>query len=514
MPEVDRNYGQEYKISITESVNVIDQYKNGQKSIPLGENKSEFPFRSIIRGDFDSKHCGTVSWNALQKFKTHLLDKVLSYQGVKLPKSIWDKALANYIYNRIQELNQEKQRWTYQNTWYNTPTSHRFFTIGAATGFTYTWRQNVDTGNFNCYMRRQKRLTYQQETLNGVTWKYVGKDGVDLPNPFDLNWNADPLGTETYGFPNQFYFKRLGETDEFSLYMPEYESTFGNSNVSNRTEYDGEGNPYTVYVQTNYTGNQYSDSGIIDDMIQHISQLSDLKYDYSNLDEVLTKNWLYLKTSAPNIEQLGTNEVVSSQPYYNEVYIDNKLADVYLLCVLDINPPPPESGEYSNPDFLVRDKWKTRAPGAGSFQVDGRNLLQIRPQCFEYQFRDRLLIHNKSSGPFIHSDNDPRIVSGVEYEFSASGGQPNNGVTNKFKFTPMRLKLRCQRPVRGEYIFIMDSTAYETESKIIETREKVIPVIMDKRLTYYDLNPGTNNAVIVDYNVNVTKEFPWMADLL
>lgn len=512
MPEVDRVYGQEYVLPISENKDVVSQYKNGEKAIHLGENRSEFPYRSIIRGDFDSKYCGTVTWNALQKFKRHLLDKVLSYQGQKLPKSIWDKALTNYIYNRVQEINQEKVRWTYQNTWYNfSPTTHRFFTIGSYSGFTYSWNQNETNPTvYTCYMRRQKRITYQQETINGFTWKYVGKDGVDLPNPYDLDWNLDPLGTETYGFPNRYYFKRLGESDEFSLYMPEYEATFNSSSVTTRP--DGYGG--SIYVQTNYSGNQYSDTGLLDDMLQHITQLSQLKYDYSNLDEVLTKNWLYLKTSVPNIESLGTNEVISSQPYYNEVYINNKLADVYLLCVLDLNPPNPGGGEYSNPDFLVRDKWKTRAAGAGEFQVDGRSLEKIRPQCFEYQFLERLLIHNKSSNPFMHSANDPRIIEGVDYEFKETGGQPNNKVTNKFKFTPMRLKLRAQKQIRGEYVLIMDSTAYDTESKILSTREKVLPVVLDKRLTYFDLNPGTENSVISDYNVNVTGEFPWMAEFI
>jgi hypothetical protein len=623
MAETDRNYGEEYKISISEEVNVIDQYKQGTVEYSSGGNRGEFPYRSVIRGDFESKYCGTVSWAALQKFKTHLLDKVLSYKGKKLPEVLWKKALDNYIYNRLIEIEAEKTRYTYQTTSFYPYVDHRFFTVGNLSGFSYNYRTDVDqVFDQPISIRRQKRLSFVEEIIDSVCWKYVGKDGVDKRNPFDLDWKRDPLWTvpdptvaketititESSGVTNRFYvpgdsgvlagkviefpsgviggvnsndvyyiknvyvetipdpgdptqtivlykeftisdclggpavqlttetksvnalisiletspiipniytFDRLGESDEFSLYFPEYQNTFTSNTVNNRIELDGLGNPITVYVSTSYTGNEYSDIGLLNDMAQHIQQLADLKYDYSNLDEILTKEWLYLKLSTPNIEELGTNEVMSTQPYYNEVYIDHKLADVYLLFVLEDNPPlPADDSGYCDPDFIVRDKWKTREPGKGLFSVDGVDLEKIRPQAFEYQYRDKTLIYNRSNFPKLHGPDDPKLVAGEEYEFSTVGGQPNNEVISKFKFTPMRLRLKCEKPIRDEFVFFIDSTAYDTESKIAEIREKVIPVVLDRRLTYYDNNPGTGNRVIVDYNVNVTKEFPWMADLL
>jgi hypothetical protein len=497
-PQVDRIYGAEYKIDLEEPIDPIQQYKSGVRNLYESENVTEFPYRSVIRGDFESKHYGTVSWDALQKFKTYLLTNVLSYNGRKLPRSLWQQSLSNYIENNVDVLMQEKTRWGYQNSWFGSATRHGLFSESDG-NFSYSWRRDLDSGSFvvNLGQRIRPRKT---ETVNGITYQYVDR--------FSSN------------FGSIYQFRRLGENKEFSLYFPEYESFDGGFN---ETVVRGIP-PQTLYFRTGFNPN-LNDSGMLDDLIQHLRQLNDLKYDYSNLDETLTKDWLYLKESSPNIEPLGTNETVSSYPYYNEVYIDNKLADVYLLFVLDRNPPPPPIGDYSNPDFLVRDKWKTRPAGVGVFvdqfeEVDKKsrddliangNVFGIgtktRPFTDEYQFKDRLLIH---TDPPVHSERDPRIISGVEYEFDTKGGQPNHEVITKFKFTPMRLRLECIRPVREERVFKMDSTAYETESKIDATRDQVLPVVLDKRITIYDSNfaAESTNQPVIDYNVNIVKEYP------
>lgn len=474
-PEVDRVFGNEYKLDLPDAI-------------------GEFPYRSHMRGDFESKHYGTVTWDALQKFKKYLLENVLSYGGRKLPPGLWSTSLNNYIDNNIDVLRQEGRRWEYQNSWFGSPSNHFLFS-DIDGDFSYSWQNDVDSPSIPVNLFRRQR---PRESAGG--FEYVAR--------FKFN------------FSNRYTFYRLGEKDEFSLYMPEYEN-FGTGNDNYVTRGDP---PASVYFNTTYNFN-LNYGGMINDMIQHLEELRSLKYDYSNLDEALTKNWLYLKVSTPNIEPLGTNEVVSSYPYYNEVYIDHKLADVYLLFVLDLNPPPPESGDYSDPDFLVRDKWKTRHPGVGFnvnqfTEVDNKSkqdLIDInnpfgkgqktRPFTFEYQFVDRLLIH---TDPPVHSGSDPRIISGVEYVFSSVGGQPNYERETKLSFIPMRLRLQCVKPVRGETVFIMDSTAYETESKIDATRDKVLPVVLDKRITIFDGNFGAQpiNQPVIDYNVNITKEFP------
>jgi hypothetical protein len=496
-PEVDRVYGNEYKLDIAETVDPIAQYKSGSKLLYESENISEFPYRSTIRGDFESKHYGTVTWDALQKFKKYLLENVLSFNGNKLPKSLWQQSLSNYIQNNIDILVQEKLRWDYQYSWFGSAIRHDLFSEVDGI-FTYIWTQDLDSTGINVTLNSRVRPR-TTATVNGIVWEYVDR--------FSFN------------FSSIYSFRRLGEDKEFSLYFPEYESFDGGSDT-----FDLRGDPpELVYFGTSYSPS-LSDIGMLNDLIQHLQQLNDLKYDYSNLDEVLTKNWLYLKVSTPNIEPLGSDETASSHPYYNEVYIDNTLADVYLLFVLDLNPPIPMSGGYSNPDFLVRDKWKTRPPGVGVSidqfeEVDLKSKQDLiasdnafakgektRPFTDEYQFKDRLLIHTNSP---VHGDNDPRIISGVEYEFDTKGGQPNHEAVTKFRFTPMKLRLTCQNPVRGETVFEMDSTAYEVASKINATRDKMLPAILDRRITVFDNNFGVEpiNQLVIDYNVNIVKEF-------
>ena len=516
MPEADRYYGQVYTLNIVENVNVLGQYKAGIRPFPLGENRNEFPHRSIIRGDFDSKHCGTVTWEALQKFKTHLLASVLSMNGYKLSFNSWQSRLFNYIESCIEELENEMNR--------SGSNFRRQF-------FTEILGENQE---FDLYMPEYQRIaqssgggsqggqgiqgtqgTQEVQGIQGVQgdqyvwmgpWNnmaiyskndVVSFNGISYASLFDYNEGNIPLSGIYWG-----------------PYIQGIQGTQGTQGTQETQSIQGtQGTQSTQGLQSHQIAQL---KGMISNMIQHLNQMKDLKYDYSNLDEVMTKNWLYLKVSKPNIEPLGTDEVISSFPYYNEVYIDHKLADVYLLFVLDEDPPEPENGgPYSKPDFLVRDKWLTRAPGAGSSQVDGTQMVdKIRPKSFEYQFLDKILIYQKSQRPDIHSEDNPRIIQGIEYEFQSSpGGQPNFETITKFKMTPMRLQLKCMYPIRGEKIFIMDSTAYDIESEIERARSLLLPNVFSKVLTYYDNNFATNNALIVDYFVNVTKEFPWMRDI-
>lgn len=428
-----------------------------------------------------------------------------------------------------------------------------------------------------------------------------------------------------------WYTEKLGEDGEFDLYFPEYPG-------NNYPELD---NSLPKVNLGGSFGGSYNYLGMLEDLIHHVSQLRELKYDYSNFDDVLMRDWLYLKVSGPLIEpkeqaprrnlqennvlfyiptlaetglgkdlllhiqiqsssitknnviivEKGTNykvgdlvtvnghflggeepaqqlklkiknidrsggvtdfdivytnvinrrmvnEVISRWPYYNEIFFSyvnpyvsvpeyqndvgySRMLDTYLLFVLDRDVPD----DPSNPDFCVRDKWKIKAENDQSIEetegADNKEVLSKNttgpskdfaegrlksPFSAEYQFYERLLIHTDRPQ---HGYYDPRIVSGIEYLPKHLKGQPNENFFTEFKFTPVRLMLSCQREIRGETIFYMDSCTYDHKCIFIFQRKKMIPCLMDNRLTFYKANTGSpNNSVTQYYGKRVSKEFP------
>ena len=419
-----------------------------------------------------------------------------------------------------------------------------------------------------------------------------------------------------------YYTDKLGEAGEFNLYFPEYAGN--NLDEDTKLPIFKLGDDPTA-LTTVYSG-EYDFSGMVDDMIVHVTQLLDLKYDYSNLDDTLTKNWLFLKMSnkadATYIENIrsrvpnkgnstsetytnvvlsgghghgaavtvymtpaytitldsrgigySVNDVLyasgmdltitvdgtsvtgqitgygftgtgtisgpmtqldeqrSEWPYYNEVYTGHRLTDSYLLIVLDKNPPGYEldPDNMSNPDIVVRDKWKTRRfPDEYIFEdpevADGAQPLidnalfadskaygagtKTRPFTWDYQFLIKQLIY-RPTGTYrnkAHNNQDPKIVAGVEYKFLDRAGQPNYTYETQFKITPMRLMLQCDVPIRGHQTFLIDGTSYNHRCDIISDREKMMPIMMDRRMAVYDstyrLSTSTNSMVI-SYNERV-----------
>ena len=427
------------------------------------------------------------------------------------------------------------------------------------------------------------------------------------------------------------YTESLGENGEFNLYFPEYP---GNNSPENDSA-------FSRPVVNQALNTQYDYNGMLTDLEHHITQLIELKYDYSNFDDVLMKDWLYLKVSNPLIETeaqcdergIGDNnllpflptlaktgigkdftihveiqdsqiirsrilianagtgyaiddivltnghllmykhpvnelllkikevnlqggvvdfdvfysnipgkfekdEVRSKWPYYYEVYRSiiqpyvevpewvndigySRLADTYLLFVLDQDPPD----DLSQPDFIVRDKWKSKAlekelitqsEGAanqsaliagttGDSQLFAQGLLGA-PFSAGYQFNQFILIHNDR---YVHGPLDPRIVSGIEYLPKVIEAQPNNKFFTEFKITPIRLLLACQQPIRGYNIFYMDSCAYDHAHLFIYQRRKHLLSLYDSRLTFYAANTGSpKNLVTLYYSKIITNEFP------
>ena len=72
----------------------------------------------------------------------------------------------------------------------------------------------------------------------------------------------------------------------------------------------------------------------------------------------------------------------------------------------------------------------------------------------------------------------------------------------------MRAQFECMVPARGSTIYQLDSTQLQPDYEIDSTVSTTLPVICDKRITYYDNNHGTANQVVIDYNKYVSKEFP------
>jgi hypothetical protein len=257
-----------------------------------------------------------------------------------------------------------------------------------------------------------------------------------------------------------------------------------------------------VYVKTVITPG--SGAGLANDLRVHVSQLTDLKYDYSNMDETLTKNWLFLKI---NLE------------YFNEVYVDNILVDAYHICNLD-NPaymgggsPTGGGGKLSEsqPDFKVRDRWVGRVVHTIDESDEMRPSKQVmqqtgsafgfgatRPIEPDYGYDERLLIH--SNAP--HGSDDPKIIAGNPFTFA--GDKPlqiNYQATTPVTITPMRVKLCSVKPVRNSLVLYLDSMAYDTPAKVDEMREKILRVMSDKRLKLYDDSvTDPTKAKITEYN--------------
>jgi hypothetical protein len=488
---------------------VITEYKIGTEIPPNGSNRGEFPYRSIIRGDYESKHFGTISWSALEKFKNFLLLDLLSENEKKLSKEIWQAVLSNYVDVMQAIVTQEKSRWTssYAYQWNSAFVSSGFL-----------------LGNKNFF---GQTIGHQYSRLNSTSYTY---------SPIDYETQPRDI------IESRYY--RLGFLDEFSLFMPEYESENFQSSQEVTTpvqvgvdEETGEPIFEDVFDYNDYGGTTYSELGMLDDLLIFLENLRDLKYDYSNLDDTLTKNWLYLKLNFPSInlnENFSTAINNSQYPYINEVVLwDNDvsqsvLADVWLGLVID-----EKTDTAYEPDAVCRDVWKTRddpkktvfdseewSSAAETFQEKGLPWgfgEEKRPKTSDYQFQNRILYYSPSSSPLRHSERDPQIIPGTEYVFETTGGQPNDAfplneeIPRKFSIVPMRLRLEAVKTVRNdEKVLIMDSITYETESQIEEARELMLPSILDKRLTFYDNNAAQtpeSNAIIDFYNSEITREF-------
>jgi len=521
-PNADRTMREEYFLEINESADVIQEYTNGDKLLHSGTNVREFPYRSIIRGDYESEYGGLIPWLRLERFRTHLLDNVLSWNNKKLPESLWNLALNNYINNNVAILTHELQRWYFQYNWYHVetlPSSHDFFdNLRLLSVFTYEWQGFNQSEKHTITVNPASRLEEETVSLNGESWVYVK----------DYSYTFIEAGLYEY-------FK-IGEAGEFAGYMPEYEKFDISTDLYEQVEIDGE--IIDVYYTTKYSPSHY-DIGLLTNLIFHLNQLRSLKYDYSNLDDVLTKNWLYLKVSSPCIEPIGEDEVRSSMPYYNEVYIKNQLADQYLLCVLDTDPcvnqyPTEFIGQnnvFSDPDFLVREKLYGQNPAGGvfidEFDECSEDTIQklaetddpfgkgetMRPYSLGYQFLDKVLFYEIETSPYYRNNpKNPRIVPGVEYVFESANGQPNEGVLEPFSIVPMRLRLEAVYEIRdGSKVLMLDSNAFDIEEKIDEVRALLFPTILDGRLSVFEENHSSTpkNAKTIDYLVNVVKEFTY-----
>lgn len=432
------------------------------------------PFRSIIRGPFESKHGASISENAIQRLKNYLVSDPLNN---RIPEKYWRMSLENYVKNNLYIIENEKNRVSSQTSWSNDFNSGDFF--NRASSFSeYSWQANVKVDAVDVAMQVAKpRIVVDGYTIVG------------------------PLKTENHlqGSAGRTYYK-LGEAGEFRDYMNEYDS-FGDG--SDKTVF----NPETEedeYFTTEYKNSPYDHKGILEDIKVQLTQLWELRYDLRNLDDVLTKNWLYFKTNTL---------------YYNEILVNNTMMDTGLTFRIDEPPKyPAGSNSSASHDLIVFEHWKTRKdekidqsqeirPNKETLQEKGIEYgfgAMSRPIPVNYVFQKHILIYEKKGK--VHGDRNPRIVSGFDYTFSSKPGQPNENQGSNGMVT-MRARFECRIPARGSTVYFLDSTQIQPDYEINKTVSTVLPVVCDRRITHYDNNYGTQNQVVIDYNKYISKEF-------
>lgn len=557
MPEVDREFKKSYLV------------EDGGDIL-----KDEYPYKLLVRGDFESKHFGTITWKALMKFKKHLITKVLSWNGRKLPEPLWTIALNNYIDNNIDICEKEKRRWNYHTRWYfdeiySLENSHDFFDREESIkNSAYKWRYNRASNGHVCYVRAAGRVfniinNDYQYVGNNKDYPIIGnlfptstiiddEDIIDDANVYfddypmyyhdqteymisligdhiktvNNNWTNPELGVNP-----EYVYARIGEAGEFNLYMPEYDN-YGESTEST-TIIIIDDVPTVVYDYNAFTS-EYSKTGLLDDLIHHLTNLRDLKYDYSNIDETLTKDWLYLKTSQPCMEaypddySLEPFEEVSSFPYYNEAYVRGELVSSYMLFSLD-KPPCIEPPIYSNPDLITRDKVAYPAYSPLLNEKDDDIKIYGYDEHRAYNFQWYELIYRPTGPKWVHDPADPHCIAGNEVTLSDKPGQPNEPGNpppgHIYKLTPTKVRFECVKgiptgwtwnktlenwwehpsPTKYEKVWMIDSTTFASESEIDERRELCLPILFDNRLYFYKSEDGA-----IYYNSEITKEFPWM----
>lgn len=461
-----REFRGNYVLPLNEPTDVVeDEYRAGRVKPPFGTNRIEFPYRSIIRGDYESKHFGTIKWEALEEFKIFYLDTVLSgeyvdengdIQRVKLPLDLWEKARDKYIETQLDIIESERTRYqsNYEYHWANNYYDHDFFAGQVGGSFSYGRRYGDYYNNNHSYNYGYILLDDITETSEEDSTAYTYK----TPIYTNGNWFYNDGGVNYAGGANgsSSHF-RLGYETEFKLWMPEYHRGNHNqgSSVSDITVQTGTdpitGDPIfeDFFNYNNYGGTTYSDEGMLDDMVLFLNNLKDIKYDYSNLDDCFGKNFLYFKLEDPRIPlTVEAPQTVNNYewPYVNEVYLYEKgnepksiLADVWTNWPVCKNPDNGDS--ISDPDIAGRDWWLTIADhqgyandkdewrnGQGPHAAKGTDwglLKQRRPIQYAYTFNDKLLFYGPNTSPLIHNERDPRIIDGVEYKFSTENGQPN-----------------------------------------------------------------------------------------
>ena len=400
------------------------------------------PNRSIIRGPFESKHGATVPDTAIKRFKDYLLSDPLNNS---VPEKYWKISLGNYIKNNLFIIEHEKKRVkTSKNKKSSGSQSFDFFNrAGGSDSNMIVVRPRIEIDGF----------------------AVVG----DIETAVKTSGSG---GASNY---------KLGENGEFSGYMIEYDTISGDSKKSS---------------------DQFDQEGLLDDMKFHIEQLQELQYDHSNIDDILSKNWLFFKLHTL---------------YYNEVIVNNTMTDSGITFRID---QPPQSPKNSAPqDLIIFEHWKTRSDEKISENKEISPNTEVlkeknieygfgktsRPIPANYVFQNHILIYEKNGK--THGDKNPRIISGLNYTFSSDPGQPNEGGKTQGMVT-MRAQFECMVPARGSTIYQLDSTQLQPDYEIDSTVSTTLPVICDKRITYYDNNHGTANQVVIDYNKYVSKEFP------
>ena len=442
----------------------------------LKEFGKEYPepgaskYRSIIRGPFESKHGATVTDAAIKRLKSYLL---LDPLNNNIPEKYWKISLENYIKNNLYIIEREKKRVGTQTAWANEYNSGDFFNREGTTS-DYKWQSNVKTDALGVKMIVAKPRT----VIDG--YKVVG----DLKLWERNNYN------NTSG--SLLYFK-LGESGEFCEYMPEYDSYSKGEDETIVNPDTGE----EEYFTTNYNSSLYDRNGLLDDITTQLTQLRELRYDLKNFDELLAKNWLYFKLHTL---------------YYNEILIDDVMMDTGLTFRID---QPPTSPENTAPqDLIVFEHWKTRndeknaeiEPTKDSLQAKGiksNKTSSLIPA--NYVFQHYNLIYEKNGN--VHGNRNPRIVSGLDYSFSKKPGQPNEDGGNRGMVT-MRAQFECMTPARGSTIYHLDSTQLQPDYEIDTAVSRTLPVICDRRITFYDADHGPVHQVVSDYNKYISKEFP------
>lgn len=441
-----RKFRDNYVLPLTEATDVIeDEYRAGRVKAPYGTNRREFPYRSIIRGDFETKHFGTVTWQALDEFKIFFLGTVLSSnRNVKLPYDLWQSALDRYIQTQLAILQSEKQRYTsdYEYHLAGDYVNHNFFE-GQTSPTIYSTVHNANTGASHSY-------DYQILQLEDVT-KISSENGRSYTYKQS---SSIPVGSYSSGPAGSSVHFKLGYVDEFRSWMPEYHAGNHSQGFESVSSSTGPDTP-PVFNYNNYGGTTYSDQGMLEDMELFFNNLKDLKYDYSNLDDCLAKNFFYFKLEDPRIPlDVEAPDTVNNYkwPYVNEVYLYEKDIDPKsILADQWTNWPvckdPNDEDSISNPDIAGRDWWLTIEDHQGfanekdewsnsqeahaAAGTDWGLLKQRRPIQYSYTFGDKQLFYSPSLDPLVHDERDPRIIDGVEYRFSTENGQPNESLADE-----------------------------------------------------------------------------------